>query len=161
MGTLHIFEADLENNRHRTALLAVLDEYSREPGIPGSGLSDYARENVVAGLREHPTTVVLLAELDDEIVGIAISFLGFSTFYAQPLLNIHDFAVLASQRGRGVGGRLMKATVEKARELGCCKLTLEVGSDNRAYHLYRRCGFDVAKPNPDSGQLLYLEKLIR
>ena len=84
-------------------------------------------------------------------------FWGFSTFAAQPLLNLHDFAVLPEARGRGVGQRLLAEIERRARARGCCKITLEVHDSNeRAKALYRREGFGpwttptlfVSKPLP-------------
>jgi ribosomal protein S18 acetylase RimI-like enzyme len=73
---------------------------------------------------------------------MAVCFIGFSTFAARPLLNIHDFAVAGAFRGQRVGARLLEHIEQKARELGCCKLTLEVKDDNHAARrLYKRFGF--------------------
>ena len=54
----------------------------------------------------------------------------FSSFQAKPLINIHDLAVLPSHRGQGIGHRLIDAVAVRGRELGCCKMTLEVRPDN-------------------------------
>jgi ribosomal protein S18 acetylase RimI-like enzyme len=75
-------------------------------------------------------------------VGLAVCFLGFSTFQARPLLNIHDLAVRPNHRGAGVGGALLGAVESEALRMGCCKVTLEVRTDNHtAQSLYRRAGF--------------------
>jgi len=78
----------------------------------------------------------------DRPVGAAICFIGFSTFAAKLLINIHDFVVLPASRGKGVGRRLLDAVEGKARELGCCKLTLEVMDNNHhALRMYQAAGF--------------------
>ncbi|HSQ00628.1 MAG TPA: GNAT family N-acetyltransferase [Candidatus Dormibacteraeota bacterium] len=93
-------------------------------------------------LRRYPTTLVLLAFDEREPVGIAVCFFGFSTFQARPLLNVHDLAVVPAQRGRGIGSALLAAAESRARQAGCCKLTLEVQDDNhRARAVYTRFGF--------------------
>jgi ribosomal protein S18 acetylase RimI-like enzyme len=67
---------------------------------------------------------------------------GFSTFAARLLINIHDLAVIPEYRGRGIGRLLLEAVEAKGHELGCCKLTLEVREDNqRAQRLYDKFGF--------------------
>ncbi|MGB5571203.1 MAG: GNAT family N-acetyltransferase, partial [Sedimenticolaceae bacterium] len=84
----------------------------------------------------------LLAEHGGRAVGFASCFLGYSTFQARPLLNIHDIAVLAEWRGQSIAQRLLQAIGELARRLGCCRITLEVRTDNpRARQLYERAGF--------------------
>jgi ribosomal protein S18 acetylase RimI-like enzyme len=109
----------------------------------GEGLSAEVRDRLIPGLRQHPTTLIYLAFASDEPVGIAVCFVGFSTFAARPLINIHDLAVVPAYRGQGVGRLLLERVESKGRDLGCCKLTLEVRADNhRAQRLYARAGFD-------------------
>ena len=86
---------------------------------------------------------VFLAYHDGVPVGFSICFLGFSTFLARPLLNIHDIFVDLPVRGRGIGAMLLERIEASARELNCCRITLEVREDNRvARGLYRKVGFD-------------------
>ena len=62
---------------------------------------------------------------------------GFSTFACKPLLNIHDFAVLRPYRGQGIGKLMLGRVKQLAKNLGCCKITLEVLEGNTvARHLY-------------------------
>ena len=83
--------------------------------------------------------------------------MGFSTFYARPLLNIHDLAVHRDYRGQGVGRALIAAIEEKARKLNCCKLTLEVRQDNDiAWGLYRNVGF--GNEGTGGGQMAFMTK---
>ncbi|HWN36895.1 MAG TPA: GNAT family N-acetyltransferase [Gammaproteobacteria bacterium] len=140
---LQVREADYADERDAEGILAVLDSYARAPVGGGQPLAPDVRERLIPMLRQHPTSLVLLAFVDDEPVGIAVCFFGLSSFRARPLLNIHDLAVLPQYHGQGVGQALLKAVEERARRKGCCKLTLEVLDDNaRARELYRRFGFD-------------------
>jgi ribosomal protein S18 acetylase RimI-like enzyme len=140
---VRVREADFENDRDAKGLLDVLDSYARAPAGGGTPLAPDVRERVVPMLREHPTSLVLLAFVADEPVGVAVCFFGLSTFRARPLLNIHDLAVLPQHQGKGVGQALLDAVEDHARRKGCCKLTLEVLDDNtRARALYRRFGFE-------------------
>jgi GNAT superfamily N-acetyltransferase len=154
-----VVEADLALPTHAVAVLAMLDAYSADAMGDGHPLSADARANVIAGLRAHPTTLVFLAFHADGPVGIATSFLGFSTFAAKPLINVHDFYVLPALRGRGIGRALMAAVERKAREKGCCKLTLEVQENNaRARRLYEACGFSQAQYVEAAGRSIFLWK---
>ena len=139
---LRIREADFEDSRDAEGIVAVLNSYAIDPMGGSQALSPDVRERLVPTLREHPTSLVLLAFVDDEPVGIAICFFGLSTFRARPLLNIHDLAVLPGYRGQGVGRALLQAAEDRARMKGCCKLTLEVRDDNTsARAVYQRFGF--------------------
>ena len=145
MQNLVIVEADLDDPKHQDAVLALINAYARDPMGNGQDLSESVRQALIPGLRRHPTSLIFLAFDGQEPVGIAVCFLGFSTFAARPLLNIHDLAVIPAYRGRGVGRRLLEHVEAKGRELGCCKLTLEVREDNHtAQQLYWRVGFKHA-----------------
>jgi ribosomal protein S18 acetylase RimI-like enzyme len=142
-GRIEIRQADLADPRDAEALVRVLDAYARDPMGGGTPLAVETRRRLPHLLREHPTTVALLAWSGDEAVGLAVCFVGISTFAARPLLNIHDLAVVPAYRGRGVGRALLEAAAEAARARGCCKLTLEVQDTNhRARAVYARFGFE-------------------
>ena len=140
--SIEVFPADLSDPSHCTSIVEVLNSYASDPVGGGEPLSWDVRKRLISALRDHPTTLVMLAFDDQQAVGIAICFLGFSTFQARPLLNIHDLAIVPTHRGKGIGRALLEAVQAHARDRGCCKLTLEVQEDNqRARHLYESFGF--------------------
>lgn len=152
-----IREADLTDPADARGLVEVLDSYALDDMGVRQPLAADIRERIAPGLRAHPTTLVLLAVVDGRIVGIAVCFFGFSTFRARPLLNIHDLAVLPEFRGQGIGGLLLGEVEKRARQRGCCKLTLEVRTDNqRACGLYECLGFEAS--GGDSVHMLFLAK---
>ena len=154
-----VAEADLSRPEHQAATVHLLNAYALDPMGDGKPLSEAARRDVVSGLREHPTTLVFLAFLGSEPVGLAICFRGFSTFAARPLVNISDYFVFPEHRGRGIGRRLLGAVERRARELGCCRLTLEVQENNHhAKRIYAAAGFAQAVYVPEAGGSLYLSK---
>ena len=139
--------ADLANAADQSAFVDLLDMYCRDEFGDGRPLSEFARHNLIPGLIRHGGARVFLAYDDGRPVGLALCLMGFSSFRARPLLNIHDIAVAPDCRGRGVGRQLLAAVEEQARAEGCCKVTLEVRSDNaRAMAAYRRAGFRSTEP---------------
>ncbi|MEM8945523.1 MAG: GNAT family N-acetyltransferase [Planctomycetota bacterium] len=161
MSEAEIVLADLNDLGQQQAILDLLDEYSQEPVISGKPLAKDVRERLIGGLQQHPTTHVLLAYIGERAVGVAVCFLGFSTFAAKPLLNIHDIAVAAEHRGQGIGKQLLIAVEAQARRLGCCKLTLEVFEENSpARAAYRSAGFDHAGGAQSAMRCLFLAKAI-
>ena len=136
----------------------MLDAYSRDPMGNGKPLPTDVLERLVPELRDHPTAVVLLAYNGERPVGIATCFQGMSTFVARRLLNLHDLAVIPDYRGQGVGRRLMAAVEEKARALGCCKVTLEVLEDNPARQIYEAAGYGTLNYGNGAGRSLFLAK---
>ena len=154
-----IVEADLRLPEHQKAVLAMVDAYSRDSMGKAKPLHPDVRARLIPGLQRHPTTLVFLAFAGDQAVGAAVCFIGFSTFAAKPLINIHDFVVLSALRGKGVGRRLLKAIERKARELGCCKLTLEVMDNNqRALRMYEAAGFVRYALQKDAGTAIFMSK---
>lgn len=158
---LRIVAVDLQNKAISKAWLELLDHYARDPMGGGAGLSAYAKANLVRELKDLPTFHSALAFAGDEAVGLINCFAGFSTFAAKPLLNIHDIVTRDNRRGQGIGLALLHWAEQRARELGCCKLTLEVLSNNtRALAAYERAGFAPYVLDPAAGHALFLQKYL-
>jgi ribosomal protein S18 acetylase RimI-like enzyme len=156
---MHIVLADLHQPAHASALVFLLNEYALDPMGGGQALSAYTQENLARALRERTGAFVFLAYEQERPCGLLIAFEGFSTFACQPLLNLHDIAVLAEFRGRGVGRALLNAAQELALQRGCCKLTLEVLQGNtRAQSAYRAFGFAAYTLAESSGAALFWQK---
>lgn len=152
---------DLGDARHGDALVALLDEYARDPAGGGKALSDAVKGSLVAALATQSHYLGLLAYRGAEAVGLANAFLGFSTFAARPLLNVHDVVVRREVRRRGVGRRLMAELESIARARGCCKMTLEVLAENRpARAAYEAGGFRAYALDPAFGVALFMEKAL-
>ena len=158
---IRFVQADLDDPIHQAGILAMVDAYSRDPMGDGRPLSADARARLIPGLRAHPTTRIVLAFDGDVAVGVAVCFVGFSTFAARPNINLHDVAVLPSHRGRGVGRGLLAAVEAWARASGCCKLTLEVLDQNhRALRTYLAAGFKRYALQPGAGEAIFLTKVL-
>lgn len=158
-SSIRTVQADLNRPDHQAAVLAMVDAYSRDPMGDGAPLAQAARERLIPGLRAHPTTLVFLAFEGETAVGVAVCFLGFSTFAAKPLVNLHDVSIVPTHRGRGIGRALLAAVEARARELGCCKLTLEVLDQNhRALRTYTAAGFKRYALQPGAGEAIFLTK---
>lgn len=159
--SLTVVPLDLSDLAQAEIWLQLLDHYAQDPMGGGDGLSDYAKLNLVATMREVPGFHGALAWLDGKAVGLIDCFAGFSTFAARPLLNVHDIVVHRDVRGRGVGQALLAWAEARARELGCCKLTLEVLSNNtRAMRSYEQAGFAPYVLDPAAGHALFLQKYL-
>ena len=151
--SIRVESADLHDVEIQRVAIELIDAYARDPMGSGRPLPEQTKRDLGDGLANFPGTFVPIAWDGDLPVGIAICFLGFSTFAAKPLINIHDLAVVESHRGQGISVKLLDAIEQHAREIGCVKLTLEVLPNNdRARHVYRTFGFD---DKPFAGQPLY------
>ncbi|MDX2018802.1 MAG: GNAT family N-acetyltransferase [Deltaproteobacteria bacterium] len=156
-----IIEADLANPSHQQSIVALTSAYAMDAMGNGAPLAPEVLQRLIPALRAHPTTMVFLALVQGSAVGIATCFLGFSTFAARPLINIHDLAVLPEHRGRGVGHALLCAVQAKAQALGCVKITLEVQENNhRARRTYERFGLGQAVYGDATGGSLFYSKVV-
>lgn len=156
-----IIKADLDNPAHQEAVVAMTAAYALDIMGNGGPLAPEVVARLIPGLRSHPTTLVFLAYVDGVPVGIATCFLGFSTFAARSLINIHDLAVLPEYRGHGIGRSLLQAVESTARERGCVKMTLEVQENNqRARQLYERVGFGQPVYGVTTGGTLFFSKCL-
>ena len=159
MPTLTVELADYADQRDAADVVALLDEYARDPMGGGAPLSAEALARVVPGLAATPGAFSLIARFDGEAVGLANCFTGYSTFAAAPLVNVHDMAVVTAHRGHGIGKALLGAVEAEARRRGACKVTLEVLSGNaRARALYVALGYGDYQLDPAAGHALFWQK---
>lgn len=157
--TLVIQPVDFDNPDDTCAYLAMLDAYASDPMGDGAPLDASVRASLIDRLRAHPTSRCWLAWSDGEPVGVVTAFVGFSTFKARPLINIHDVAVAPGNRGSGIGWKLLEAVEAYAREQDCCALTLEVLGENLpAKLLYHRFGFYGAETVDPPSTWAFLKK---
>jgi len=137
-----VIQADYGNPAHAAALVAMLDAYARDAMGGAHALDDDVKRQLPAALAARSHAFSVLAFADGVPVGLVNCFEGFSTFACKPLVNIHDVAVLPEYRGKGIAQDMMARVEQIARERGCCKLTLEVLSDNHgAQQLYAKLGY--------------------
>ncbi len=143
----------------RSALLGLLNMYAQDPMGGGEPLSADVQARLCDALAKHPLAASFIAWEGDCAIGLINCFEAYSTFKAQPLMNVHDIAVHPAHRGRGVGQALLAAAEQLARERDCCKLTLEVLSGNaRAMASYLQFGFANYQLNPTAGHALLMQK---
>ncbi|WP_245804539.1 GNAT family N-acetyltransferase [Erythrobacter tepidarius] len=155
---LTIALADYRDPRDAADVIALLDAYARDPMGGGEPLSAPVKARLTDDLAANRHAFSLLARRDDEAVGLANCFMGYSTFAAAPLVNIHDLVVLPGHRGAGIGKALLAAIEAEALKRGACKITLEVLSGNPARHLYAACGYGDYQLDPAAGHALFWQK---
>ncbi|MEO1048694.1 MAG: GNAT family N-acetyltransferase [Pseudomonadota bacterium] len=159
MSEVTVRQVDYNNARDAAELSDLLDQYARDPMGGGQPLAPEVRATIARKLAQHPTAFSIIASLDGEPVGLANCFIGFSTFQAKPLINIHDVITRPGYRGKGVGKALFAEIEAIARSKGACKVTLEVLSGNEtAKGLYASLGYGDYELDPDKGHALFWEK---
>ena len=134
--------ADLGSEDDLAIVIELLDMYAREPMGQAAPLPPDVRRRLAVDLPKQSNLFVVLAEREAVPLGLAVCLVGYSTFLAKPLVNIHDLAVAPAARGCGVGRKLLERVASEAKDRRCARVTLEVRSDNApARSLYRQVGF--------------------
>lgn len=156
---IDVIEANYLNPKHANEIVMLLDSYAKDPMGGGNGLVEDVKNNLVEKLSKLPNAFSLIVYVNKKPAGLANCFEGFSTFSCKPLVNIHDLAILPEFRGMKLGYKLLEKVEEIAISKGCCKVTLEVLSNNHAAKsLYQKFGFADYQLNQDSGVALFWEK---
>ncbi len=144
---VNIIELDFENKEHCYALINLMNHYMQDKMGNHPPHDSESAKRLISGLKNHCNKLCLLAELNGEFVGLTNCFISFGTFVAKPFINIHDVVVLNTYRGKGIGRKLLEKVAEKAIEINCGKITLEVREDNAgAQHLYDSMGYKEGNP---------------
>ena len=78
-----------------------------------------------------------VAERDGEIIGCVVL-----EIYSKKLCEIRSLAVSTEAQGTGIGKKLVKACVERAKELSI----MEVMAITSADEFFQACGFDFSLP---------------
>jgi ribosomal protein S18 acetylase RimI-like enzyme len=144
---IEIIPCDFNNPDHCRALISLMNEYIADKMGDGIPYTEEQKVALVEGLRRHESKLIVLAMAGDRFVGLTSCFVNFATFTVKPFVNIHDVIVTSDWRNKGLGRLMLSKVIEKAQELGCSKVTLEVREDNEnAKHLYNSLGFHDAAP---------------
>lgn len=123
------------------AILALIHElavYEREPESTVEATEEGLRQALFG---ERPAVWAHVAELDGQVVGIAIWFVTFSTWTGTHGMHLEDFVVSERARGTGLGVALFDELRRICRDRGYRRLewrVLDWNSD--AARFYERRG---------------------
>ena len=118
-------------------LIIALATYEREPDAV-KATEDSLRRTLFA---DDGHVFAHVAELEGEVVGIAVWFLNYSTWTGRPGIYLEDLFVSEAARGTGAGKALFKALAQEAEERGCARIDWAVLDWNTpAMDFYRRIG---------------------
>jgi ribosomal protein S18 acetylase RimI-like enzyme len=147
MNEIKVIECDFSDQLHIQKLVELINCYISDTMGGGEIISGNKTNDLINGLKSHPSKLILFALYKNEFAGLTNCFINFGTFAAKPFINIHDIIVDNNFRGKGIGRTLMDAIVQKAKALDCSKITLEVREDNViAQKLYKSLGFGDTNP---------------
>ena len=77
------------------------------------------------GFGEHPLYWIILAESNNEIVGMSFYYIRYSTWKGR-CLYLEDLVVKETYKQKGIGSLLFKATLASAKEMNAKLMTWQV-----------------------------------
>ncbi|MGB1039428.1 MAG: GNAT family N-acetyltransferase [Flavobacteriales bacterium] len=120
-------------------LVKELALYEKAPQEVTVTLADYETDF------ENNTFDIILAEQENEIVGIAFYYMAYSTWKGK-MLYLEDFVVKEELRGQGIGKLLFKAFLEEAQSLGASLAKWQVLDWNEpAINFYEKYNSTIEK----------------
>jgi GNAT superfamily N-acetyltransferase len=94
----------------------------------------------VDGFGDNPIFGTIISEVDGKVVGMALYYFRYSTWKGKRLY-LEDLIVSETMRGKGLGEKLLEATILKARETKCTGLMWQVLDWNTAaINFYKKFG---------------------
>lgn len=160
-STFSVIKVDYAQQAQVDTLLGLLQMYATDPMGGGEAISSDVLAKLPESLKSKSFMHSFIIYKFDEAVGFANCIESFSTFSASSILNIHDFAVSSTNRGKGIGQVLMEGIESFARENAYTKLTLEVLTGNTpAIRAYQKAGFSPYQLDPELGDAQFWQKSI-
>jgi GNAT superfamily N-acetyltransferase len=90
-----------------------------------------------------PNNELIVAEIENEIIGtLQLTFTPSISFQGGKRATVESVRVDAKYRGQGIGERMMRWSIERAREKGCIFMQLTTNLERKdAHRFYERLGF--------------------
>ena len=154
-------QADFSTKTDANALCLLMNAYATDPMGGNTPIADAILNALPELLAERDDAFSIIAWDTDVPIGLANCFVGFSTFAARELVNVHDLVVIDSHRYQGIGKALLAEVEQVAQSRGACKVTLEVLQNNApARKAYTDMGFVPYELAPGAGVAEFWQKKI-
>jgi GNAT superfamily N-acetyltransferase len=120
-------------------LIKELAVFEKEPDAVLITVEDLQR----AGFSDPPKFTCFVAEVNNQVVGMALIYFRFSTWVGQTV-HLEDLVVKESMRGKGIGEALYAQVMRYAQEQGVKRVNWVVLDWNEgAIKFYERSGANV------------------
>lgn len=139
-GTIRIRVATKEDAPIILDLIRELALFERAPEEVTNTVEEIERD----GFEGNPAFWCLLAEYDGEVAGMSLYYIRYSTWKGR-ILYLEDIIVREKFRGKQIGSKLLKRTLEEAVRLGVNGTRWQVLDWNEpAIEFYKKyhCSFD-------------------
>jgi len=115
-------------------LITELAIYEKAP----QEVENTVEEMINDGFNENPIYYLLVAENENNIIGIAIYYIKYSTWKGKCVF-LEDIIVTESERGKGIGAKLFEEVIHKSKEMKVRRMEWQVLEWNEpAISFYRK-----------------------
>jgi len=122
-------------------LITELAVFEKDPDAVEVKLSDLEND----GFGRHPKFTCFVLEVENSIEGIALVYKRYSTWKGE-VLHLEDLIVSQSQRGKGLGTKLLNTVVKHGKKIGVKRISWEVLDWNEpAIKFYESKGANVMR----------------
>ena len=122
----------------KAAVIEMMRTFYTSPAVLSNGSEEIFHNDVEACLSDSP---YLEGYILGDLQGYAMVAKSFSTEFGKRCIWIEDIYVREDARGQGLGSEFLTWIAGK---YAGCLLRLEVEEENeRAMHVYQKCGFEV------------------
>ena len=120
-------------------MIKELALYEKAPNEVTVTLADLEND----GFGEQPLFEIILAELDNNLVGMAFYFFSYSTWKGK-CIYLEDIVVREAYRGNEIGKLLFEAVIRKSKEYGANRMQWQVLEWNEpAINFYNKFNADL------------------
>ena len=129
---------------NRDDLDGILAIYA-EPDIDnGNALDLNSAEAIFDKMKHYPDYTLYVATANSQIVGsFALLIMDNLAHMGAPSAVVEDVVVHSKWRGRGIGSRMIRFAIDKAKDAKCYKLALTCNINrDRAHKFYESLGFE-------------------
>lgn len=117
-------------------LVRELAAFEKAPEAVTNTVEDMLKD----GFGQQPVYFAFVAELQNEIVGMAISYIKYSTWKGKGVF-LEDIVVTEKMRGRGIGKKLFDAVLNEAKKMKASTMHWQVLDWNTgAISFYKKYG---------------------
>jgi GNAT superfamily N-acetyltransferase len=136
---MHIREGEKKDMKAVLELIQELATFEKEPYAVEVTISDLERD----GFGKNPLFYTFVAEVDDEIVGIALYYYRYSTWKGKTI-HLEDLIVKEKMRGSGIGFALYSEIIAQGKRDNVRRIEWAVLDWNTpAIDFYKKSGAKV------------------
>jgi N-acetylglutamate synthase-like GNAT family acetyltransferase len=130
-----------EGNREDVpAMFELIKELALYENAPEQ-VTNTVEQMYMDGFGENPIFGTIVLEVDNKVVGLSLYYYRYSTWKGKRLY-LEDLIVSETMRGKGLGEKLLEATIEQARKSGSTGMYILIFNNDEIFSNLHRYGWD-------------------